>query len=269
MSEYKQVEIKAWKIEYGITISLITFFLGLIMAFVHILIVFFTPKNYLLNETAAKKQSIIAECRPPPTISQPVQRKRRRNDPSQPQNQPRKNDNQFFYIDTTAIPQQQQQLPPPPNPTNYDEEFLDRLKQDIRYYPKLTIKNNEIRRSAFVPHIHGRISSCPRKKIPELSIGFELQQQELDEASENNNIDSIISDASDDLTNFNDDATAATKTHTITEGDATIQNTPFARFMSKYLEMKDIEDFPRESSHIPIKENDSIFKTLKNVKHGF
>uniref|UniRef100_A0AC34GIK5 Uncharacterized protein n=1 Tax=Panagrolaimus sp. ES5 TaxID=591445 RepID=A0AC34GIK5_9BILA len=127
------------------------------------------------------------------------------------------------------------------------------------------MKNNEIRRNAFVPHQHGRIPTCTRKKIPELSIGFELKQQqqkqESDAASENNNIDSFISDASEDFKKVND----ATKTNT----NETIQNTAFARFASKYLEKKDIEDFHREAFHIPIKENDSIFKTLKNVKHGF
>uniref|UniRef100_A0AC34FIV7 Uncharacterized protein n=1 Tax=Panagrolaimus sp. ES5 TaxID=591445 RepID=A0AC34FIV7_9BILA len=268
MYDYKPVEIHAWKIGYGIGISLATFFIGLILAMVHILIVFLTPKKYLLDANAAKKQSVIAECRPPPTVSQAGgQRKRHRNRPSQLQaqdtNQGRRNE--FFYIDTTALPQQQQlqQLPPPTSSANFDEEFLDRLKQDIRYYPKLTMKNNEIRRNAFVPHQHGRIPTCTRKKIPELSIGFELkQQQESDAASENNIIDSFISDASeDDFTKVND----AKKTKT----NETIQNTAFARFASKYLEKKDIEDSHREASHIPIKENDSIFKTLKNVKHGF
>uniref|UniRef100_A0AC34FIR2 Uncharacterized protein n=1 Tax=Panagrolaimus sp. ES5 TaxID=591445 RepID=A0AC34FIR2_9BILA len=88
------------------------------------------------------------------------------------------------------------------------------------------------------------------------------KQQESDAASENNNIDSFISDASEnDFTNVKD----ATKTKT----NETIQNTAFARFASKYLEKKDIENSHREASHIPIKENDSVFKTLKNVKHGF
>uniref|UniRef100_A0AC35F4I4 Uncharacterized protein n=1 Tax=Panagrolaimus sp. PS1159 TaxID=55785 RepID=A0AC35F4I4_9BILA len=260
---YEIIEINAWKFENGIYISLATFLIGLFLALLHIGIVFFTPKDYLLNKNSTKKPGILAECRPPPTVSN--QQKKRRNRPTKNQIQP-KNDNQFFYIDTTTASgasAAQKQSIPIESTKNFDEEFLDRLKADIRYYPKLTLKNNEFRRTAFSPHIHGRITECQRQRISGLSIEFELKHSE--NAAEN--FDSLISVISDESATTNIAKTDATTTKT-TEADIPI-NTPFSRFLSQFIEMKDIEDVQRDASKIPIKENDSIYKTLKNVKHGF
>uniref|UniRef100_A0A914QGU6 Uncharacterized protein n=1 Tax=Panagrolaimus davidi TaxID=227884 RepID=A0A914QGU6_9BILA len=258
---YEIIEINAWKIENGIYISLATFLIGLFLALLHIGIVFFTPKDYLLNENSTKKPAILAECRPTPTVSNP--QKKRRNRPTKNQIQP-KNDNQFFYIDTThasGASAAQQQSIPTDSTKNFDEEFLDRLKADIRYYPKLTLKNNEFRRTAFSPHIHGRITECQRKRIPGLSIEFELKHSE--NAAEN--VDSLISVISDESATTNIAKTDATTT---TEAEIP-KTTPFSRFLTQFIEMKDIEDVQRDALKIPIKENDSIYKTLKNVKHGF
>lgn len=192
-------------------------------------------------------------------MSHPVQRRRHHRPGGPPQST-----NKFFHIDASNIAKQSPNQPSPTLPTA-DDEFVDRLRQDIRYYSQPMTKQNREARAQFNSHYHGRISDCSRAKVPSMTFNFYPTG-----VKEGEDRDSLVSEISSETrSTFTTNVTGTTTTTQSMnqplpefEGNSKGPSMSMAQLLAAFMEINDPADI-REAVNIPIKENDVVYRTLK------